>query len=243
MELCIALDLPSLKQNLQLLNDIKEHNNLWVKVGFRSYIRDGKEFLTEIKKINPTFKIFLDLKLYDIPNTMADASEEIANLGVDMFNVHASSGKRAMQTVMERLNKLEKRPLVLAVTALTSFSNDEFKEVYNSELATTATKFAKDAYNSGLDGVVCSVFESLDIKNNTSKDFLTLTPGIRPFGEDAGDQQRIATIEAAKENLVDFIVVGRPIYKSSNPSQKVKQILENIWHILYILKQFKTPIY
>jgi len=228
MELCIALDLPTLKQNLELLESIKEHNNLWIKVGFRTYIRDGKEFLTKIKEINPTFKIFLDLKLYDIPNTMADASEEIAKLGVDMFNVHASSGKRAMQTVMERLKTLPNRPIVLAVTALTSFSNDEFKKVYNKDLATTATEFAKDAYESGLDGVVCSAFESLDIKKNTSNKFLTLTPGIRPFGEDAGDQQRVATIELAKENLVDFIVVGRPIYKSDNPALKVKEIIESL---------------
>ena len=226
MELCIALDLPDIEQNLQLLESIKEHNNLWIKVGFRTYIRDGKDFLKQIKAINPTFKIFLDLKLYDIPNTMADASEEIANLGVDMFNVHASSGKVAMQTVMERLTKLEKRPIVLAVTALTSFSNEEFKDVYNQDLALTATKFAKDANEAGIDGVVCSAFESLDIKNNTSKEFLTLTPGIRPFGEDANDQQRVATIELAKNNLVDFIVVGRPIYKSDDPALKVKQILE-----------------
>ncbi len=228
MKLCIALDLPSSEQNLQLLNSIKEHNGLWIKVGFRTYIRDGKEFLRQIKEINPYFKIFLDLKLYDIPNTMADAAEEIANLGIDMFNIHASSGKVAMQTVMERLAKLPKRPLVLAVTALTSFSSEGFKEVYNKDLADTATQFAKDAYNSGLDGVVCSAFESLDIKNSTSKDFLTLTPGIRPFGEDANDQQRVATIDIAKDNLVDYIVVGRPIYKSDNPSAKVKQILEKL---------------
>ena len=228
MELCIALDLPNIEQNLQLLESIKEHNNLWIKVGFRSYIRDGKEFLSQIKEINPTFKIFLDLKLYDIPNTMADASEEIANLGVDMFNVHASSGKVAMQTVMERLSKLEKRPIVLAVTALTSFSNEEFKDIYSQDLAPTATKFAKDACEAGIDGVVCSAFESLDIKNSTSREFLTLTPGIRPFGEDANDQHRVATIELAKENLVDFIVVGRPIYKSENPSAKVKQILKEL---------------
>ena len=228
MELCIALDLPNIEQNLQLLESIKEHDNLWIKVGFRSYIRDGKEFLKQIKKINPTFKIFLDLKLYDIPNTMADASEEIARLGVDMFNVHASSGKVAMQTVMKRLSKLEKRPIVLAVTALTSFSNEDFKDIYNQALAQTATQFAKDANQAGIDGVVCSAFESLDIKNSTSKEFLTLTPGIRPFGEDANDQQRVATIEVAKNNLVDFIVIGRPIYKSENPSAKVKQILEEL---------------
>ncbi len=228
MELCIALDLPTKEKNIALLKKIKEYNNLWIKVGFRSYIRDGKIMLDEIKAINPTFKIFLDLKLYDIPNTMADAAEEIATLGVDMFNVHASSGKRAMRSVMDRLKPLKKRPIVLAVTALTSFSNEEFMDVYNQELATTASKFAKDAYESGLDGVVCSVFESQDIKKNTSKEFLTLTPGIRPFGEDAGDQQRVATIDKAKEALVDYIVVGRPIYQAEDPKQKVKEILQKI---------------
>ena len=228
MELCIALDLPTKEKNIALLKKIKEYNNLWIKVGFRSYIRDGKIMLDEIKAINPTFKIFLDLKLYDIPNTMADAAEEIATLGVDMFNVHASSGKRAMRSVMDRLKPLKKRPIVLAVTALTSFSNEEFMDVYNQELAATASKFAKDAYESGLDGVVCSVFESQDIKKNTSKEFLTLTPGIRPFGEDAGDQQRVATIDKAKEALVNYIVVGRPIYQAEDPKQKVKEILQKI---------------
>ena len=145
-----------------------------------------------------------------------------------MFNVHASSGKRAMQSVMERLKPLKKRPIVLAVTALTSFSNEEFADVYNQELATTASKFAKDAYESGLDGVVCSVFESQDIKKSTSNEFLTLTPGIRPFGEDAGDQQRVATISKAKEALVDYIVVGRPIYKADNPQRKVEDILKEL---------------
>jgi len=225
MQLCIALDLPTKEQNIALLNQIKEHNNLWIKVGFRSYIRDGKEFIKEIKEINSTFKIFLDLKLYDIPNTMADASEEIAKLGVDMFNVHASAGVKAMKTVMDRLKTLQNRPLVLAVTALTSFDNESFRDIYKEDINTAAKKFAKDAYKANLDGVVCSAFESLDIKNATSKEFLTLTPGIRPFGEDANDQQRVATIDVAKENLVDFIVVGRPIYKSSNPAKKVEEIL------------------
>jgi orotidine-5'-phosphate decarboxylase len=228
MELCIALDLPSKKENLELLEKIKEHNNLWIKVGFRSYIRDGKEFLEDIKKINSSFKIFLDLKLYDIPNTMADAALEIANLGVDMFNVHASSGVKAMQTVMDRLNSLNKRPIVLAVTALTSFDNEAFREVYNKDLDKTAIKFAKDAYNSGLDGVVSSVYESKEIKNATNSNFLTLTPGIRPFGEDSNDQKRVATIDVAKDNLVDFIVVGRPIYKNSNPAQKVSEIVAEL---------------
>jgi len=228
MQLCIALDLEDKKSNLELLEKIKEYDNLWIKVGLRSYIRDGKAFLEDIKAINPNFKIFLDLKLYDIPNTMADASEEIAKLGVDMFNIHASAGVRAMQEVMKRLEKFEKRPLVLAVTALTSFSNEEFKSVYNSDIDSKAKEFAQDAYEAGLDGVVCSVYESLDIKKVTSKDFLTLTPGIRPFGEDSNDQSRIATIDVAKANKSDFIVVGRPIYKDSNPAAKVAAILEAI---------------
>jgi len=228
MELCIALDLPTKEENLQLLNQIKEHNNLWIKVGFRSYIRDGKEFLKEIKKINSTYKIFLDLKLYDIPNTMADASEEIAKLGIDMFNVHASSGKVAMKTVMDRLSKLDNRPIVLAVTALTSFNNEDFSAIYGDTIDNKAEQFAKDSYESGIDGVVCSAYESLAIKNVTNSNFLTLTPGIRPFGEDANDQQRVATIDVAKENRVDFIVVGRPIYKSSNPASKVADIVNSL---------------
>ncbi len=227
MELCVALDLPTKQENLALVEKIKSYD-IWLKVGLRTYIRDGEGFLLELKKINPDFKIFLDLKLYDIPNTMADAAESIMGLGVDMFNIHASAGKRAMNEVMERLSTYESRPIVLAVTALTSFSEDEFTEVYEKEIAAKADQFAKDAYDSGLDGVVCSAFESKSIKGVTSKEFMTLTPGIRPFGEDAGDQKRVADIPYAKNALVDFIVVGRPIYKSDNPAQVVERILENI---------------
>ena len=227
MKLCVALDLPSAKENLDLATKIKDYD-VWLKVGLRAYIRDGKEFLETLKTINPNFKIFLDLKLYDIPNTMADAAYEVAQCPIDMFNIHASAGKIAMTTVMERVKDIPNRPLVLAVTALTSFDNENFKSVYNDDIATKARQFAKDTFQSGLDGVVSSAFESLDIKNNTSKEFITLCPGIRPFGEDAGDQKRVADIALAKKELVDFIVVGRPIYKSSNPTEVVERILKNI---------------
>lgn len=227
MKLCVSLDLPSAKENLELVEKIKDYD-VWLKVGFRSYIRDGKEFLVNIKAINPNFKIFLDLKLYDIPNTMADAAEEILTLGVDMFNIHASSGQLAMKTVMDRIKDIPNRPLVLAVTALTSFDNENFKYIYNEDIDKKATKFAVDTFNAGLDGVVSSAFESLDIKNNTSKQFITLCPGIRPFGEDAGDQKRVADLNLAEKELVDFIVVGRPIYKSDNPAEVVERILKNI---------------
>ncbi len=224
MKLCVALDLPTKEENLELVYKLKDYD-VWLKVGFRSYIRDGKDFLDSIKKINPNFKIFLDLKLYDIPNTMADAAESIMGLGVDMFNVHASSGKKAMKEVMKRLEKYDKRPIVLAVTALTSFTNEEFSEIYTDNITTKANQFAKDANESGLDGVVCSAFESKAIKDITSQNFMTLTPGIRPFGEDAGDQKRVADISYAKNAMVDFIVVGRPIYQSKTPDEVVKKIL------------------
>ncbi len=228
MRLCVSLDLPSAKENLALVEQIKDFD-VWLKVGFRTYIRDGKEFLQSLKDINPNFKIFLDLKLYDIPNTMADAAEEISQMGlVDMFNVHASSGVKAMETVMNRIKDIPNKPLVLAVTALTSFDDESFRLVYNEDIKTKAREFAIDTYKSGVNGVVCSAYESLDIKNNTSSDFITLCPGIRPFGEEVGDQKRVADISFSKDNLVDFIVVGRPIYKAENPKEVVKRILENI---------------
>lgn len=227
MQLCVALDLPTQEENLALIEKIK-HYPIWLKVGLRSYIRDGKPFIDAIKKINPEFKIFLDLKLYDIPNTMADAAESIMGLRVDMFNVHASAGRKAMREVMKRLEPYENRPIVLAVTALTSFDENEFSHVYNENIAAKADQFACDAHEAGLDGVVCSAYESASIKKITTNTFLTLTPGIRPFGEDAGDQERVATIDVAHNEKVDFIVVGRPIYKAENPAEVVEKILERL---------------
>lgn len=227
MKLCVALDLPSKEENLSLIRKIKSEN-VWLKVGLRSFIRDGELLLHEIKSINSSFKIFLDLKIHDIPNTMADAAESIAGLGVDMFNVHASSGVKAMKTVMDRVNTLPQSPIVLAVTALTSFDNASFEAIYHTSIAEKAMEFAKDAHCAGIHGVVCSVFESHAIKACTSEAFLTLTPGIRPFGEVHDDQERVADLAMAKAELSDFIVVGRPIYHSDDPLGVVRKIVENI---------------
>jgi len=228
MQLTIALDMPSKQENLALVESLKEYDNIWMKVGLRSYIRDGQEFIRDIKRLSSKCKIFLDLKLYDIPNTMADTAMEIAKLDVDMFNIHASSGEQAMQAVMSRLSTLPSRPLVLAVTALTSFDEPSFEKIYGNSIENRANEFALTAYNSGLDGVVCSAHESKAIKEITDTNFLTLCPGIRPFNEEASDQSRIATLEFAWENSVDFPVIGRPIYKDSNPASKVKQIMDRI---------------
>jgi orotidine-5'-phosphate decarboxylase len=201
--------------------------DLWLKVGLRAYLRDGAKFIEELKSISD-FKIFLDLKIYDIPNTMADACEVVSRVGADMINIHASAGEVAMKTVMDRLNALPSRPLVLAVSALTSFDESGFKAVYNSSIKKSVVNMSQMAYASGLDGMVCSVYESLAIKEATSREFLTLTPGIRPFGEDNADQKRVADLATAVQNQADFIVVGRPIYKANSPKEIAQRILEHI---------------
>ncbi len=226
MELCVALDMPTFELNIDLAKKLRD-KDIWLKVGLRSYIRDGEKIVKELKEINPNFKIFLDLKIYDIPNTMADAAESMSNLGVDMFNVHASSGKIAMREVVQRLSNIKKPPLVLAVTALTSFDEDNFKKIYGKSIEKKATQFAKDAYASGLNGVVCSAHESRLIKMNTDENFITLTPGIR-LNETNDDQKRVATVEFAKEEKSNFIVVGRPIYNSKNPLHVVEEIIQRM---------------
>ena len=159
---------------------------------------------------------------------MADACEVISSLGVDMINIHASAGQIAMKAVMDRLNSLPKRPLVLAVSALTSFDESEFKSIYNSNINQSVINMSQIAYKSGLDGMVCSVYESLAIKSVTNDNFITLTPGIRPFGEANADQKRVAALATALDNKSDFIVVGRPIYASNNPKEIAQRILSQI---------------
>ena len=226
MELCVALDLPTFTSNMDLVKKLK-NRNIWLKVGLRSYIRDGENIIKEIKNIDSNFKIFLDLKIYDIPNTMADAAVSMANLGVDMFNIHASSGKVAMYEVMERLSSVKNPPLVLAVTALTSFDENNFQKIYGDSIDAKATQFAKDAYESGLNGVVCSAHESSLIKSNTDENFITLTPGIR-IKETNDDQKRVATVEFAKQQNSNIIVVGRPIYNSKDPLHVVEDIIQRM---------------
>lgn len=226
MKLCVALDMAKKDECLTLARELKGLD-LWLKVGLRAYLRDGAKFIEELKSISD-FKIFLDLKIYDIPNTMADACEVVSRVGADMINIHASAGEVAMKTVMDRLNALPSRPLVLAVSALTSFDESGFKAVYNSNIQNSVVNMSKMAYASGLDGMVCSVYESLAIKEATSREFLTLTPGIRPFGEDNADQKRVADLATAVQNQADFIVVGRPIYKANSPKEIAQRILEHI---------------
>ena len=164
MRLCVALDLPTRKENLALVQNLAHlADKIWLKVGLRSYLRDGASFLQELKKIGD-FRIFLDLKIYDIPNTTADAVEVCAGLGVDMINIHASAGKEAMLAVVNRLAKLKTRPLIIGVSVLTSFDERGWSEIYGRDVAKSAVDMSVMAHECGLDGMVCSAHESLMIK-------------------------------------------------------------------------------
>lgn len=227
-KLCVALDRESRSANLELVRSLRAHSaDLWLKIGLRSFVRDGKEFLQELRGIGD-FKLFLDLKLYDIPNTMLDTFGEIHALGVDMLTIHASSGREAMKSLAQYRCAHPDSPRILAVTALTSFGEEEFGEIYNAPILNQAHKMAVLAYESGCDGVVCSCFETQAIKQSTHSSFIALTPGIRPFGEESSDQKRVADVAFAKRVGSDFIVVGRPIYKAQDPKGVVERILELI---------------
>lgn len=237
-KLCIALDMESKNDNLNLCREIANNDisNIYLKVGLRSFIRDGLGFIYELKKLG--FRIFLDLKLYDIPNTMLDSINEFIKLDVDMITIHTSAGRSALKSIGDLIRQDKNSPLVFAVSALTSFNDSDFNEIYNDNINNAVLKFAKLSKDCGISGVVCSPLESKMIKSCC--DVLTLTPGIRPLASDFNsldstnlclydskdDQNRSASIKMALENKSDFLVIGRPIYKNTNPSLLVRKILE-----------------
>ena len=159
---------------------------------------------------------------------MADAAYECAALGVDMLTIHASSGLKAMESVMNRIQNLESKPLIIAVSALTSFNEDEFNLVYKQDIKSAVGNFAKLALDSGVDGMVTSLLESSIIKEVSNNKLLSVVPGIRPAGSDLNDQNRVATPLEAKNAGADFIVIGRPIYKSQNPRMILDSIIQEI---------------
>lgn len=262
-QLVIALDLPSLEQNLQIARVVGEKmraethishsSNIWLKVGLRAFIRDGKLGLEQIRRESGA-RIFLDLKLYDIPNTMADAAQECAALGVDMITLHASAGAHGMRAVMERLDRHNQHMLVMAVSALTSFDDESFARVYGCGVDSGVRALSNLAADSGVSGIVCSPLESSTIKS-AHPNLLTLTPGIRPAPEsspqDSGDfgvsakpddQKRIATITQAVQAQADFLVIGRPIYHSHNPAAAIESALAQINHASKRLAKNENPL-
>ena len=191
------------------------------------FYAEGPQIVYEIK--NRGFKIFLDLKLHDIPNTVKKAMASLSRLDVDICNLHAAGGSEMMKYALDGLTRADgTRPLLIAVTQLTSTSEERMKNelLIDKPLKQVVMSYAKTAKDAGLDGVVCSPLEASDVKSTCGSDFLTVTPGIRFAGGDVGDQVRITTPARAKELGSDLIVVGRPITASPDPLASYLECIE-----------------
>lgn len=214
----VALDFSKKEDVLNFLD--KFDKPIYVKVGMELTYAFGFEMIREIKKRG--HKIFLDLKLHDIPNTVKNGMKNLAKLDVDIVNLHAAGGSAMMKAAMEGLEEGAvngKRPLCIAVTQLTSTSQEAMNEelLIPGNVKDVVISYAKLAKESGLDGVVCSVHEAKGIHEACGNDFLTVTPGIRLAEDSKDDQKRVATPAFAKEEGCDYIVVGRSITKSEDP--------------------------
>jgi orotidine-5'-phosphate decarboxylase len=209
----------------------------YVKVGMQLFYTAGPSFVAGLK--DRGYKVFLDLKMHDIPNTVKGGAESIARLGVDVFNVHAAGGRQMMEAAMEGVDKAltgshvgTRRPLVIGVTQLTSTN----EQILNEEIGIAGSvehavlRYALLAKEAGLHGVVASPLEVTRIKAACGDDFVTVTPGIRPVGADIGDQSRVMTPKEAFEQGTDYVVIGRPITASVDPRVALESIIESILH-------------
>lgn len=223
----IALDFPTIDEAKSLVETIGEGASFY-KVGLELFLNSKGEILDYLNEKGK--KIFLDLKFHDIPNTTAMASVFAAKQKVFMFNVHASGGKKMMATVANEVKKINDENLVIGVTVLTSFSEEQVEETFNSKLSLKdlALNWAKLSKEAGLDGVVCSPWEANLIKDICGKEFKTVCPGVRPEWAATNDQQRIMTPKNAIINGCDFLVVGRPITKHENPKLAAQLVEKEI---------------
>ena len=215
-DVIIALDFPTKSETLAFLDQFPAGEKPFVKIGMELYYAEGPAVVRALK--DRGHKIFLDLKLHDIPNTVRRAMAVLSRLDVDMVNLHAAGASEMMRAALEGLTRPDgTRPLLIAVTQLTSTGPAALKDelLIQTPMAETVLSYAKNAASSGLDGVVCSPLEAA--LERCGERFLTVTPGIRFAGGDAGDQKRIMTPEKAGKSGCDYIVVGRPITQDANP--------------------------
>ncbi|MGN0903030.1 MAG: orotidine-5'-phosphate decarboxylase, partial [Succinivibrio sp.] len=198
-----------------------------LKVGNELFTTAGPQFVKKL--VDKGFRVFLDLKYHDIPNTVARAVEAAARLGVWMVNLHASGGAVMMKAAVDALAKFEKKPLLIGVTVLTSMDKLQLNAVgVLSEPRTQVLELAKLVKENALDGVVCSGQEVSLIKQYIGVPFVCVTPGIRPEGSATGDQKRIVTPKMAVDAGSDYLVIGRPITQSADPVATLKEILKSI---------------
>ena len=227
--ICIALDFQNkaeVKEFLEKFNDEK----LYVKVGMELFYGEGIEIIKMIKEMG--HNSFLDLKLHDIPNTVKSAMKQLAKLEVDMVNVHASGSIAMMKAAIEGLEAGktgDKRPLCIAVTCLTSLDQEVLDNelLINDTLENVVLKWATNAKEAGLDGVVCSPLESKVIHDNLGMEFITVTPGIRLADDSVNDQKRVTTPAMARELTSSYIVVGRTITGSADPYATYKKVYQD----------------
>ena len=216
-DVIIACDFNSQAEVMDFLDMFPEEKP-YVKIGMELFYSSGPEIVQKIKERG--HRIFLDLKLCDIPNTVKKSMSVLSKLNVDMCNLHAFGGSKMMQSAIEGLTRPDgSRPLLIAVTQLTSTSEELMQNELkiNMPLKEVVLSYAENAKNSGLDGVVCSPLEAQAVHERCGSGFLTVTPGIRFAGGDVGDQVRITTPEQAAKIGSDYIVVGRPITAAENP--------------------------
>ncbi len=225
--LIVALDFPTLEDAKGLVETLGDSVSVY-KVGLEMFLNSKGEAVDYLNSLGK--KVFLDLKFHDIPNTTTMASIFAAKQNVFMFNVHAAGGRKMMASVAKEVKKINPETLAIAVTILTSFSEEDIQELYKTDLAIKelAMHWAKATKESGMDGVVCSPWEASAIKEICGKDFKTVCPGVRPQWSATDDQQRIMTPKNAIINGCDFLVVGRPITKADNPVKAAELILEEI---------------
>lgn len=216
-DVIIACDFASAKQTFDFLEKFTGVKP-FVKIGMELFYAEGPSIVREIKARG--HKIFLDLKLHDIPNTVKKSMAVLKNLDVDMTNLHAGGTKRMMSAAIEGLTREDgTRPLLIAVTQLTSTDEESMRNdlLIEKPIDEVVMHYAKNAKDSGLDGVVCSPLEAGKVHDVCGKGFLTVTPGVRFADGDIGDQKRVMTPAQAKEIGSDYIVVGRPITAAENP--------------------------
>lgn len=222
----VALDYPNADAAWPLVEQL-DATQCGVKVGKELFTAAGPEFVRKL--VAQGFKVFLDLKFHDIPNTVAKAVRAAAELGVYMVNVHASGGERMLRAAHEALQDLPQRPLLIAVTVLTSMTEEDLHGVgLDVSVAEQVVRLAKLTQASGLDGVVCSAQEAEMLQQQCGRDFALVTPGIRPAGSEQGDQRRIMTPADAAAQGIQYLVIGRPITQADDPALAVKQILSSL---------------
>ena len=216
-DVIIACDFSSRQETFAFLDKFTQEKP-FVKIGMELFYSEGPDIVREIKKRG--HKIFLDLKLHDIPNTVMKAMSVLSSLDVDMCNLHAAGTIAMMEAAIKGLTKPDgTRPLLIAVTQLTSTSQERMESdlLINEPLDKVVMHYAHNAKLAGLDGVVCSPLEAGKVKEVCGKEFLTVTPGVRFADGEKGDQVRVTTPERAKEIGSDYIVVGRPITQADDP--------------------------